>query len=50
MVLQVCKNSSYILVSFQEKMVAVVDELKSRGVLKEEEGRMVMFPTGCEVS
>ncbi|CAJ0574934.1 unnamed protein product, partial [Mesorhabditis spiculigera] len=34
---------------YQDKMQAVVEELEKRSVLKEEDGRKVMFPTGCNI-
>ncbi|CAI4230493.1 unnamed protein product [Auanema sp. JU1783] len=36
---------------YQDKMISMVEDLKKNhpGALKEEEGRLVMFPTNCEV-
>lgn len=34
---------------YQSRMVNVVEELKAGNFLTEEDGRLVMFPTGCEV-
>ncbi|CAJ0941798.1 unnamed protein product, partial [Mesorhabditis belari] len=34
---------------YQTRMQAIVNELMERKVLLEEEGRMVMFPSGCDV-
>ncbi|GMS88997.1 hypothetical protein PENTCL1PPCAC_11172, partial [Pristionchus entomophagus] len=34
---------------YQSRMGAIVEELTSRGFLREEEGRHLMFPTACDI-
>ncbi|VDD87793.1 unnamed protein product [Enterobius vermicularis] len=34
---------------YQKMMVDIVKDLEAKGVVKEDDGRKVMFPTGCEI-